>query len=185
MKVRWLGNSCVEIIGKSHLLIDPNFLVEPEEGVELVLVTHEHSDHFDIQKFKKLNARLVAPYTVLGMYNIDGERAEVGKEFKGVKIFDSWCLKSEGSVSYFYEGVLHPGDSARFPEVEDVKLVFTACFPDFYADYVSAFKRMKPELVIPFHFSEQKRYIAEDLRERLEKIRINCRILRVGESIEI
>ncbi|WXG39540.1 MAG: MBL fold metallo-hydrolase [Candidatus Freyarchaeum deiterrae] len=166
-------------------MIDPNFLVEPENGVEQVFVTHEHVDHFDIQKFGKLNARLVAPYPVLSMYNLYGERAEAGREFDGVKIFESWCLKSEESVSYFYEGVLHSGDSARFPEVEDVKLVFTACFPDFYADYVSAFKRMKPGIVIPFHFSEQKRYIAEDLRKRLEKERIDCRILRVGEPIEI
>jgi L-ascorbate metabolism protein UlaG (beta-lactamase superfamily) len=185
MRVKWLGNSCVELLGERHFLIDPNFLVEPEDGVELVFVTHEHPDHFDVQKFRKLEARLVAPYSVLGRYNLDGDKAEVGKEFEGVKILESWCLKSEESVSYFYEGILHNGDSARFPEVEDVKLVFTACFPDFYADYVSAFKRMKPEIVVPFHFSEQRRYIAEDLKEKLLRERIDCRILRVGESIEI
>lgn len=185
MKVRWLGNSCIEILGKRHFLIDPNFLVEPEKGVELVFVTHEHGDHFDIQKFKKLKVGLVAPYSVLSMYNLDGERAEIGKEFEGVKVFESWCLKSEESVSYFYEGVLHPGDSARFPDVNEVKLVFTACFPDFYEDYVNAFKKMKPELVIPFHFSEQKKYTAEGLKDRLDKERIDCRILSVGESVDI
>ena len=185
MRVRWLGNSCVEILGKEHFLIDPNFLVEPEDRVKLVFVTHEHPDHFDIQKFRRLNAGLVAPYPVLSMYNLDGERAEVGKEFEGVKIFESWCLKSEESVSYFYQGVLHSGDSARFPEVEDVRLVFTACFPDFYDDYVNAFRRMKPEIVVPFHFSEHNRYVAESLKQRLEKKRIDCRILRIVESIEI
>nr|MDO8082933.1 MBL fold metallo-hydrolase [Candidatus Freyarchaeota archaeon] len=185
MRIRWLGNSCVELLGERRFLIDPNFLVEPEDGVELVFVTHEHADHFDIQKFKKLNAGLVAPYTVLSMYHLDGKRAEVGKEFEGVKILESWCLKSEESVSYFYEGILHPGDSARFPEAEDVRLVFTACFPDFYDDYVNAFMRMKPEIVVPFHFSEQKRYIAEGLKKRLDRKRIYCRILGVGESIDI
>nr|MDO8077082.1 MBL fold metallo-hydrolase [Candidatus Freyarchaeota archaeon] len=185
MKVRWLGNSCVEIIGERHFLIDPNYLVEPEEGVELVFVTHEHADHFDIQKFKALNAGLVAPYSVLSIYNLEGERAEVGKEFEGVRVLESWCLKSEESVSYFYKGILHSGDSARFPEVEGVRLVFTACFPDFYEDYVNAFKRMKPEMVVPFHFSEQKRFTAEGLKEKLNREGINCRILRVGESIEL
>lgn len=185
MKIRWLGNSCVEILGERHFLIDPNFLIEPEENVELVFVTHEHTDHFDIQKFKKLKTGLVAPYSVLSMYNLEGEKAEVGKEFEGVRVLESWCLKSEESVSYFYEGVLHPGDSARFPEVSGVKLAFTACFPDFYEDYVNAFKRIKPELVVPIHFSEQKRYSAEDLKKRLEKKRIYCKILRVGEHIEI
>ncbi|MEM2144461.1 MAG: MBL fold metallo-hydrolase [Candidatus Jordarchaeaceae archaeon] len=185
MRIRWLGNSCVEFLGEKHFLIDPNFLVEPEGGVNFVLVTHEHIDHFDVQKFRKLNARLIAPYTVLSMYNLDGMIAKVGEEFEGVKVYESWCLKSEESVSYFYEGVLHAGDSARFPEVEGVKLVFTACFPDFYEDYVNAFMRLKPEIVVPFHFSEQKRYIAEDLKKKLDNKRIKCRILRVGESIEI
>jgi L-ascorbate metabolism protein UlaG (beta-lactamase superfamily) len=185
MRIRWLGNSCVELLGKRHFLIDPNFLVEPKGGVELVFATHEHTDHFDIQKFKKLNAGLVAPHPVLSMYNLNGDRAEVGIEFEGVKILESWCLKSEECVSYFYEGILHSGDSARFPEVEDVKLVFTACFPNFYDDYVNAFVRMKPEIVVPLHFSEQKRYIAEGLKKRLDRKRTDCRILSVGESIEI
>ncbi|MHA1605887.1 MAG: MBL fold metallo-hydrolase, partial [Candidatus Freyarchaeota archaeon] len=118
-------------------------------------------------------------------YNLEGERAEVGKVFEGVRVLESWCLKSEESVSYFYNGILHSGDSARFPEVEGVRLVFTACFPDFYQDYVNAFKRMKPEMVVPFHFSEQKRFTAEGLKEKLDRERINCRILRVGESIEL
>lgn len=185
MKVRWLGNSCVEILGKRHFVIDPNFLIEPQQGVEMVFVTHEHPDHFDIQKFKILNAPLVAPYTVLSMYGLEGSRAEVGKEFEGVKILESWCLKSEESVSYFYGGILHSGDSARFPEVRGVKLVFSACFPDFYEDYVNAFMKMKPQMVVPFHFSEQKRYIAEEFKERLDKKGINCRILRVGETVDI
>ncbi len=185
MKVRWLGNSCVEILSERHLVIDPNFLAEPERGVELVLVTHEHPDHFDIQKFKTLNAPLVAPHPVLSMYNLEGKRAKVGEEFEGVKILESWCLKSEESVSYFYEGILHSGDSARFPEVRGVKLVFSACFPDFLEDYTNSFMKMRPQMVVPFHFSEQKRYVAEEFKKQLDKKGISCRILKVGESLEL
>jgi len=45
MKVRYLGHSCIEIIGKNHILIDPDFTREPEKGVEYILVSHAHRDH--------------------------------------------------------------------------------------------------------------------------------------------
>jgi L-ascorbate metabolism protein UlaG (beta-lactamase superfamily) len=45
MRVRYLGHSCIEIIGKHHILIDPDFIREPEKGVEYILVSHAHKDH--------------------------------------------------------------------------------------------------------------------------------------------
>ena len=45
MKVRFLGHSCIEIIGYRHILIDPDFAIEPESGVEYICVTHGHQDH--------------------------------------------------------------------------------------------------------------------------------------------
>ncbi len=186
MKVRWLGNSCVEIIGEKHVLIDPNYLAEPEKEVELVLVTHEHGDHFDPEKFERLGVkRVVAPKATLEEYGLDGIEAKPGMEIDGVKIFESWCWKAKGSCSYFYKGILHAGDSARFPEVEEVKLVFTACFPDFYKDYLNEFKRMKPELIVPFHYSEEKVDNAKGLKKLLDENGLNCKILEVGGEIEI
>ena len=45
MKVRYLGHSCIEIIGRNHILIDPDFTREPDPGVKFILVTHAHKDH--------------------------------------------------------------------------------------------------------------------------------------------
>ena len=45
MQVRYLGHSCVEIIGAHHILIDPDFVREPAPDVEYILVTHAHRDH--------------------------------------------------------------------------------------------------------------------------------------------
>ena len=45
MRVRYLGHSCIEIIGKHHILIDPDFTREPEPDVEFILVSHAHMDH--------------------------------------------------------------------------------------------------------------------------------------------
>jgi L-ascorbate metabolism protein UlaG (beta-lactamase superfamily) len=45
LKVRYLGHSCVEIKGRHHILIDPDFTREPDPGVEYICVTHAHKDH--------------------------------------------------------------------------------------------------------------------------------------------
>ncbi len=45
MKIRYLGHSCVEIIGSHHILIDPDFTSDPEPDVEYICVTHAHMDH--------------------------------------------------------------------------------------------------------------------------------------------
>jgi len=45
MKVRYLGHSCVEIIGQHHIVIDPDFTRQPMAGVEFICVSHAHKDH--------------------------------------------------------------------------------------------------------------------------------------------
>lgn len=188
MKVRWLGNSCVEIFGDQHILIDPNFLVEPEKKPDIVLVTHEHGDHFDPEVFDEYgsDAKLLAPEPTLEKFDLDGIGAEPGMYFKDIKMLDCQCWKAEKSVSYYYKGVLHSGDSNVFPDVEDVKLLFTACFPDYYDDYISAAKRLEAGKVIPFHYNpEEGTDDAEELVSLMEDEEINATVLELGESVEI
>ncbi len=45
MKIRYLGHSCVEILGKHHILIDPDFTHPPLPDVEFICVSHAHKDH--------------------------------------------------------------------------------------------------------------------------------------------
>ena len=187
MKLRWLGNSCVEIVADKHIIIDPNYILRPEGRFDLVLITHEHSDHIDPEKLKELEyEKLVAPKATLKEYGLEGIEAKPGMDVDGIKILESWCWKAKESVSYYYEGILHTGDSSKFPDVQNPKIVFTACFPDFYDDYVSEMKRIKPELVIPIHYDpEKKKKNAEGLKERLEIEGINCKIIEIGEWLEI
>jgi L-ascorbate metabolism protein UlaG (beta-lactamase superfamily) len=42
MKIRFLGRSCIEIIGYRPIVIDPNFTTEPEPGVKYICVTRGH-----------------------------------------------------------------------------------------------------------------------------------------------
>jgi len=45
MKVRFLGQSFVEVIGRRHILIDPEFTIDPEPGIEYICITHGQKDH--------------------------------------------------------------------------------------------------------------------------------------------
>lgn len=45
MRIRYRGHSCVEITGKHHILIDPDFTRDPLPGVEYICITHAHNDH--------------------------------------------------------------------------------------------------------------------------------------------
>lgn len=123
-------------------------------------MTHEHDDHFDRETYEKFGseADLYAPRTTLEKFELQGNAMEPGGEIeRGIKVLESDCWNSEGSVSYLYRGVLHSGDSVSFPDPNDeVKVVFSACFPDNYDDYVREFKRLEPELVAPFRYDPRE-----------------------------
>ncbi len=187
MKVRWLGNAAVEIFGEKHILIDPNFTVKPEKEADIVLLTHEHDDHFSPEYHSsiKKDVELFGPKTTLEKFDLGGKTVEPGDELEGIKVLDCDCYGSEESVSYLYQGILHSGDSAYFPEVKEVKLIFTACFPDYHEDYISAFKRLDPRMVIPFHYDPKDGLEdAEGLKERMDEEGIPNKLLEPGDHVE-
>lgn len=183
MRVKWLGNSCIEVFGSKHIVIDPNFSLPPESDVDLVLATHEHADHFDVDCYEQTGAPLIAPRTTLLEYGITGVEAKPGEEIGDIKILESSCWKSPESVSYFTYGLLHSGDSAKFPETSDVRVIFTACFPSNYDDYISEFQRLNPKLIVPIHFKEEKEEDAIGLGRRVEEAGMKFRLLKVGETL--
>lgn len=188
MKVRWLGNAAVEVFGEKHILIDPNFTVEPEKEADIVLLTHEHDDHFEGENYRSSgeDAELYAPETSLKKFDVDGKAVEPGDTIGDIKVLDCDCYGSDESVSYFFKGLLHSGDSAYFPDTEGVKLIFTACFPDYYEDYISAFKRLEPDLVVPFHYDPKEgREDAKGLKRKMDEEGIPNKLLSPGEAIEI
>lgn len=189
MKVRWLGNAALEVFSEKHILIDPNLKIEPEKTPDLILLTHEHDDHFspgDYEKYGK-GAELYGPETTLEKFNLEGKIVKPGDEIEGIKVLDCDCYGSDESVSYFVNGLLHAGDSAYFPEMDnETKAIFTACFPDYYEDYINAFKRLEPEVVVPFHYDqEDDMEDAKGLKKKMDEEGIPNKILKQGEHIDI
>ncbi len=191
MKVRWLGEACVEISGEKDLLIDPNYTEEPKIAPEIILITHEHDDHIDPNKIASYNdAEIHAPETVLEKFDLEGSIAEPGKTIADdIRVYSCDCYGAEEAVSYYYAGMLHTADTASFPQVEDnIKLLFTACFSDFYDDYIEGAERLEPDLIIPYHYDprdEDEHEEAAGLVELFKEADFKARIISPGKDLRI
>ena len=53
MKIVWLGHSSVLIEDDKKILIDP-FKINLEEKVDIILITHDHYDHCDLESIKRV-----------------------------------------------------------------------------------------------------------------------------------
>ncbi len=187
MKFRWLGNSCIELIGVKHLLIDPNYIVSPSGNPDYVLVTHEHSDHFS-EKAKGLKSVFLAPSEAVKTFNIEAKIVKPGDRVENIEVVESYCYKSLGSVGYLIHDdvrVLHLGDSFKSPRVE-TDIAFLPTFKDYQSEIVKAAKNCKAKIVYPIHYSpEKKLWEAEALVNKLRREGIESEIMGIGEWIKI
>jgi len=193
IKVRWLGNSALEINGEEKIIIDPSFKVEPEIEADLILITHEHDDHInpeDLEKAASESAEIYAPQSVYDKFDIEGEVVEAGEMInEKIKVIDVNCYNSEGSVAYFYDGLYHTADAADYPDPgEDIKLLFTACFNDYFSQYLENVIKLNPEMAVPYHYDPEERQEllqAKGLSSKFDQIGCKSQVLELGEELEI
>jgi len=193
IKLRWLGNAALEIKGDKNIIIDPNFLVEVETKADIVLITHEHDDHIDLEDLKNImkdNTEIYAPQSVYDKFDLDGEVVEAGQTIKDtIKVLDVDCYNSEASAAYFYNGVYHTADASDFPDPgEKIKIIFTACFNDHFADYIENIIKLNPEMAVPYHYNPEERQEllqAKGLSSKYSQIGCESKVLKPGEELMI
>lgn len=193
IKLKWLGNAALEIRGEENIIIDPNFLVDAEVKADIVLITHEHDDHINPEDLKKVmndNTKVYAPQSVYDKFDLDGEVAAAGQIIENnIKVLDVDCYNSNASVAYFYNGVYHTADAADFPDPGDkIKIIFTACFNDYFADYIENIIKLNPEIAVPYHYNPEERQEllqAKGLSSKYSQIGCKSRVLELDEEIEI
>lgn len=204
---RFLGNACIELIGeKDHIIIDPVFLSPPREGIGRVFITHEHSDHINIDKLEEICEKYTENPEWLAIYgpkivcdNFHFNILEVEPKTKVnlkdgiVEVFENECWKSEGCVAYLIEiegkRILHTADSAKFSDQlraikAEIDCCFVACFESNFNDYLDFIKKITPKLIIPYHFTNEKVDSARKLVEFFKKNGINTLFLKIGGQFE-
>ena len=124
MKVRYLGHSCVEIIGRHHILIDPDYTRDPEPDVEYTLVTHAHRDHIGRLAEVTSGSVIASPDVceIAVRMGIGRERllpVMPGKQIDTIQVLPGYSLVNDPLYLFFY--VLA---RRRFPDAGGTPLSF-------------------------------------------------------------
>lgn len=225
VKITKIIHSCflIEYSDGKTILIDPFFckIIPPEvtcfetptlkmediPKLDLVLITHEHFDHFDkeaVEFFvKRDNCIVVAPRNTIQQVALPKNNERIVKiddnlivSLVNIKVLPSQHPQSFYSVGYLINyndiTIYHAGDASNLPEVNfkaDIAMMPAGgtVTADLFV-FVSMARRLMPKVAIPMHYNTFN-FIQTDidkLKERSsEKLKeIKVEILKNGESFE-
>lgn len=210
MKITKFGHSCLLVEENGvRILIDPGCLSDLSgdmTGIDAVLITHEHADHFDVDFLWGIMAQsFVTVYTNAGVgeklqaENIEFETISDGQvlSIKGVKVE---AVGKKHALVYktlpicdntgflIADKFFHPGDSLTMSlkPIEILALPVAAPWMNLseMLDYGLA---VKPKVIIPIHdgfLKESNPYYPHAERE-FKVAGIEWRVLKNGETMEL
>ena len=175
MKIKKLGHCCFIAEPKEGLKImtDPgafSTMQNEEKDINIILFTHEHSDHLHMDSLKKVlennpNA-LIITNTAVGKLLEEGEimytKVEEGEkyEIEGVQITGFGNLHEEiyddygrvQNTGYMINELCYPGDSFSYPDAQVDILALPVCGPWMKSkDAVIYARNINPRIVFPVH----------------------------------
>ena len=143
--IHWLGHDTFRLDGSSTVYIDPWKLPASAPAADLILVTHDHFDHFsssDIARIASATTTLIGPAAVTGQVDglttvtlAPGETATVGGvTVTAVPAYNLDKFRAPGApyhpreagyLGYVIEmdgrRVYHAGDTDAIPEMSEVR----------------------------------------------------------------
>ncbi len=172
----WLGHDSFRFKGEKTVYVDPWKLAPGAEKADVILVTHEHHDHFskdDIAKISKADTVVVGPPSVIKQLTgksvtvqpgekrlIDGVPIETVAAYNVNKRFHP---KSAGHVGYIVtlngKRIYHAGDTDMTQEmagvISDIALLpVSGTYVMDSAEAADAANTLKPALAIPMHYGD-------------------------------
>jgi len=181
--IHWLGHDSFRLDGSSTVYIDPWKLGAGAPRADLVLVTHDHFDHFspdDIARVATPRTTLIGPESVTAQVDgvvaltlSAGETATVG----GVTVsavpaynIDKFRQPGEvfhpraaGGLGYIVEldgrRIYHAGDTDAIPEMRDVRcdvalLPVSGTYVMTAEEAAQACRMISANAVVPMHFGD-------------------------------
>lgn len=180
-KLHWLGHDSFRLEGPVVVYFDPWKLGKKQPPADLVLVSHEHSDHCSPQDVEKVRGRGTVIVANAGSADKlpgatlvrPGDRLAIaGLEIEAVHAYNLTKFRAEGvpfhpkeaeHVGYVVtvEGVrlYFAGDTDPIPEMADIRcdvalLPVSGIYVMTAEEAVEAARTLRPEIVVPMHYGK-------------------------------
>ena len=165
MQITKYAHACVRVaVNGSTILIDPGIWTEAEafDGVDAVLVTHEHGDHVDVPRLAGLGVPVYAPAEA-AIHGLDVVPIPRGSTFSvaGVRVraigdrhgFTYQNRPDVANLGYLVdERLYHPGDALAPPDAPVETLLAPISGPWLRLDEAIEFVRtVRPERTVAIH----------------------------------
>jgi L-ascorbate metabolism protein UlaG (beta-lactamase superfamily) len=202
--IAWLGHDSFRIEGTRTVYIDPWKLAPGAPPADVILVTHDHSDHLskgDIARLSKAGTVLVGPHEVTSQLSGETRTIAVGEtiELDGVTVSavpayntskfrapgQVFHPQADGKVGYIVEfdgrRIYHAGDTDVIPEMSDIDvevalLPVSGTYVMTADEAVQACDLIKAKVVIPMHYADIVGSVA-DARRFKERCSLPVEIL--------
>lgn len=222
VEITYLGHSAFQVqLGRKTILFDPwldarnkERLIPPAytadqiKAADLILLTHEHFDHFDAADVKRLYERtfahIIAPENVFDEIEIPESRkmvAYLGDQFTyqgfDIKVVEARHPQSKYSVGYIVsdgaQSVYHAGDTydhfGLSSIAADVALIpIGGKYTMDMIGALSAIQKIKAKHVIPMHYNtfDEIRADPYDFQRKAKKDgRSTVHVMNIGDSIQL
>lgn len=172
--VKWLGHAALLFRAQKTIYIDPFQIKSRPADADLILITHDHYDHFspvDIDKIRNTNTIIVIPKSSRKSIRGNIQRIEIGEKLvfgeisvEAVAAYNTdkhFHPKSSGNTGYILTlndiRYYHAGDTDIIPEMNnlDVDVAFLPVGGTFTMnpeEAAHATRLINPKIAIPIHY---------------------------------
>jgi L-ascorbate metabolism protein UlaG (beta-lactamase superfamily) len=202
VRITWLGHASVMIKATATVYIDPWKISKSSPRADIVLLTHDHGDHYsesDVKIISDASTRVVAPMSTRLVTDTIAPGQSLAIKDVTIKAVPAYNVskafhpKANAWVGYIVDiggkKIYHTGDTDRIPEMMRITadLAFIPVGGTYTMDASEAseaVKDIKASIVIPIHFGDIVGSI-KDAEKFAKLCACNVRILQPGESIDI
>ncbi len=202
VRITWLGHASVMIKATATVYIDPWKISKSSPRADIVLLTHDHGDHYsesDVKIISDASTRVVAPMSTRLVTDTIAPGQSLAIKDVTIKAVPAYNVskafhpKANAWVGYIVDiggkKIYHTGDTDRIPEMMRITadLAFIPVGGTYTMDASEAseaVKDIKASIVIPIHFGDIVGSI-KDAEKFAKLCACDVRILQPGESIDI